>query len=771
MDHTPSVSVIIPVYNRTRYLGAAIESVLAQSCRDFEIIVVDDGSSSDIKAAIVAYADRVRYIRHPKNKGLSAARNTGIRNANGEYLAFLDDDDLFEPNKLAFQSALLRNNPSAGFVYSGYYSFLTTAPSERGLILPNERAFSPQEFLKAYYLHHDLVVSSFLIRSSCVGLTGLFDEKWEVNEDVDYWLRLGAKCAPIYSDYPSTMIRQHSERMSVDRPVILRSLINCLSSHLADNGALRQSLGPDGPRKLRELRRSLAWECAKQGEAKAAQNVFWELAGSGSSLTALYFKGLALSALYMPSVLSGTRKVVKKLFSKMRRSKVLMSRLSPLKTGQLGFIGGTTRRRDVCLIISSLLKRKNYLYGNVIGEYEKLFAACTGAEHAVSFGAGRMAFFAILKALDVKEGDEVIVPGYTCVVVPNAVKACGAIPVYADIEISTLNACADSIAKKITPRTKAICVAHTFASFADMRQILAVAEKHGLKVIEDCAHSLGARYGGKYPGTFGDAAFFTTEQSKLISTGKGGMAVTNDKALADKLKHLQAEAATPSLSETKRIMLQALFSHIFSSIKWYAGKALAQKLWQRTGFAILSTTKDEIEGNSHVPFVFEKLSNIQAVLGRSQLNALRENLSHRRMLGEEYIRIFRKYGYYIPAKTDALYEPIYIRFWLLINNRELFSQLLSETSFETGKWFASPVHPQDTTLRNINYQWGSCPVSEYAASCNINFPVNYNVDKKDLSRLERFMDSLPVQTHELFRIPAPQKTVSSQDPDGAAIKT
>ena len=120
----PTVSIIIPTYNREQLLGRAIKSVLAQTYQDFELIIVDDGSTDNTERLVKSFnSEKTRYIRHRKNKGPAAARNTGIRSAKGDYIAFQDSDDEWMPEKLEKQMrAFTTAPPEVGVVYTSYYS-------------------------------------------------------------------------------------------------------------------------------------------------------------------------------------------------------------------------------------------------------------------------------------------------------------------------------------------------------------------------------------------------------------------------------------------------------------------------------------------------------------------------------------------------------------------------------------------------------------------------------------------------------------------------
>lgn len=184
-DH-PHISVIIPTYNRASMLGRAIQSVLDQTYRDFELIVVNDCSSDNTEEVVMSFADeRIRYIRHPSNKGGSAARNTGISSSRGDYIALLDDDDEWLPNKLEMQVDLLDRLPEDyGVVYSGYRA------EQRGEILgeysPIYRGDVYHQMLKGCFIGSPTI----LIRKICFEKAGRFDETLPSCQDWDMWIRL-----------------------------------------------------------------------------------------------------------------------------------------------------------------------------------------------------------------------------------------------------------------------------------------------------------------------------------------------------------------------------------------------------------------------------------------------------------------------------------------------------------------------------------------------------------------------------------------------------
>lgn len=190
------VSVVIPTHNRARLLPEAIDSVLAQTYGNVEIIVVDDGSIDETPSALEPYRDRIVYLRQ-ENRGRSAARNAGIAVSSGEYLAFLDSDDVFLPDKLTTQVGFLVEHPDVDVVY-GHGYILTDRGIEGPLppaLLTPVTSDDPMVVLKRLLRRSLFPPHLALIRTSALDPNQLFDESLEVLEDWDFWLRLGLRGA------------------------------------------------------------------------------------------------------------------------------------------------------------------------------------------------------------------------------------------------------------------------------------------------------------------------------------------------------------------------------------------------------------------------------------------------------------------------------------------------------------------------------------------------------------------------------------------------
>jgi glycosyltransferase involved in cell wall biosynthesis len=213
------VSVVIPTYNYGHFLTETIESVLAQTYRNYEIIVVDDGSTDNTRDRLAPYMDRIRYV-FQDNQGLSAARNTGIREARGELIALLDSDDLWHPRKLEIQADYLAAHPEVGMVASDHLSSTDYPqpawPALSGLVGPRDGPACARDIT----LEHLVVRSHFgscsvVARAECFRTAGLFDTELRSVEDRDMWIRIASCRFPIVKlELPLWWYRMHPGSMS-----------------------------------------------------------------------------------------------------------------------------------------------------------------------------------------------------------------------------------------------------------------------------------------------------------------------------------------------------------------------------------------------------------------------------------------------------------------------------------------------------------------------------------------------------------------------------
>lgn len=183
--------------------------------------------------------------------------------------------------------------------------------------------------------------------------------------------------------------------------------------------------------------------------------------------------------------------------------------------------------------------------GTYHSRFEKTFAEKVGVAHAMALPSCTSGIHLALAALGIGPGDEVIVPEVTWIATAAPITYVGATPVFADVDATTWCLSAESLEAAITPRTKAVITVDLYGNMADYDAILAVAARHGLRVIEDSAEAAGATYKGRAAGSFGDAGVFSFHGSKTLTTGEGGMLVTNNRALFDRANYLRDHGRTP----------------------------------------------------------------------------------------------------------------------------------------------------------------------------------------------------------------------------------
>jgi glycosyltransferase involved in cell wall biosynthesis len=214
MDETssPKVSVIIPTYNRAHLIGESIQSVLDQTFQDFELIIVDDGSSDDTETVVKGFEDpRIRYI-YQENRGISGARNTGIRNAEGQYVAFLDSDDLWLPELLESEVPILDTNLDVGVVYAKAQAMDTDgnlASFTRG----NSQRYPDQTLKSALYGDFVAFITA-VVRRECFDRIGLFDEVLKGRVDWDIWVRIAKHYRFAYIDKVLAHFRAHARQFT-----------------------------------------------------------------------------------------------------------------------------------------------------------------------------------------------------------------------------------------------------------------------------------------------------------------------------------------------------------------------------------------------------------------------------------------------------------------------------------------------------------------------------------------------------------------------------
>ncbi|MPZ76519.1 MAG: glycosyltransferase [Deltaproteobacteria bacterium] len=235
----PQVSVIIPTHNRVGFLSTAIGSVLQQSFQNFEMLVVDDASTDETANLRERFPDtRIRWLRHDKPRGGAAARNTGIVHSRGEYIAFLDDDDEWFPEKLARQMEVMLNSaPEVAAVYTGYLVVDRASGKISGRMTPKLSGDLSQALLAANPIGG---TSCMLLKRSCLEQVGLFDESLPSFQDRDLWIRISRK---FHFDYvPDALLNYyvHGKKVWTNLEALERGLETMLRKY-GSSAAFRKS--------------------------------------------------------------------------------------------------------------------------------------------------------------------------------------------------------------------------------------------------------------------------------------------------------------------------------------------------------------------------------------------------------------------------------------------------------------------------------------------------------------------------------------------------
>ncbi len=360
----------------------------------------------------------------------------------------------------------------------------------------------------------------------------------------------------------------------------------------------------------------------------------------------------------------------------------------------------------------------------------------------IPFFKGRVALHAILEAAGVGPDDQVLLPGYTCVVVPNAILYRGAEPVYVDIDPVTCNLDAAKLeaGRGVTwdpGRTKALIVQHTYGLPAVMEPLREFAAAHGLPIIEDACHALGSTYRGVPVGRLGDAAFFSSQWSKPVTTGLGGWAQVNDPDLDAAVRETAARYLHPGALETFRLQSQYLaYRALYRPRLFWLLQGLYRALG-KVGLVIGSSTGAELDCREPTEYR-KRMGGLQVrTLRRLLADADRNADIRRRNVGIIETEL-RRHG--LPTATvPPGCAPVWLRYPLRVGNKHELLDAARTARIELGDWFLSPVHPNRTGWELASYRAGSCPVAERASLEIINLPTHTGLDPREIARIVAFV--------------------------------
>jgi len=360
----------------------------------------------------------------------------------------------------------------------------------------------------------------------------------------------------------------------------------------------------------------------------------------------------------------------------------------------------------------------------------------------LTFFRGRVALYAILKAMGIGKDDQVAIQAFTCLAVPEAVMANGARPVYIDIEASSFNMDPVDLAKKITPKTKAVVIQHTFGIPVNMDAIISLATKLNIPIIEDCCHALLCSYNGRRLGTFGVASFYSFEWGKPLVAGLGGSATVNNPELLLKIETDYKNYGMPGLMTKLKIQLQYLAFSIFykPSAYWFV-KDTFHKL---SSLGLLKSNYNPISDNNMSEDFSYKMPNFLKRRLIRKIKNIEKHAEHSRYVASEYKRRIKSRALSHPKEMPGS-EIIYVRYPLLTRNKEQLLRDARLANIEISDWYYTPVHPlKQEEWHLVGYRAGSCPNAESVSRQVVTLPTNEKVAKKDIDRIIEFLNTAKI---------------------------
>lgn len=338
--------------------------------------------------------------------------------------------------------------------------------------------------------------------------------------------------------------------------------------------------------------------------------------------------------------------------------------------------------KDLRDAFERVYNRSWYIEGVEDEAFEKAFAEYCDSKYCVGVGNGLDALFLSLKALGIKEGDEVIVPSNTYIATSLAVTYTGATPIFVEPDIRTFNIDPTKIEVAITNKTKAIMPVHLYGQACDMDQIMNIAKKYDLYVVEDCAQAHGAKYNGKVIGSFGDAAGFSFYPGKnLGALGDAGATVTNNEELAKKVRALGNYG-----SDYK-------YHHIY-------------------------------QGNN------SRLDELQAAFLAAKLPHLNKVNAERRKIAQKYLDGINNPEIILPFVPEYA-EPVWHILGIRCNRRDELEKFLNDAGISTNKHYPIPMHLQGC-YADLGFKKGDYPIAEEISETELSIPMYYGMTDEEV---------------------------------------
>lgn len=348
---------------------------------------------------------------------------------------------------------------------------------------------------------------------------------------------------------------------------------------------------------------------------------------------------------------------------------------------------------------------------------------------------GRVALYAALRSMDIKPGDEVIVPAFTCVVVPNAIMYLGAHPVYVDVSPDSLNTTLELIKQKVTSKTKCILIQNTFGLSSEVDEIVAFAKEKNIPTIEDCTHGFGGTYNGQPNGTRSDFAFYSSQWNKPFSTGVGGILLVNNRNYLERLQKVNEERVSPSLKSKVMLWLLIVFNKLFITDRTYWILVKFYRFLSKSGLVVGSSSGDELNSPKMPENFFMSGCNVQFKEGVRALRRLMAVMELRKRNAVIYTDFLKSNGkYYVSESYQE--DHSFLKYPFLVKDRELMLKKAEAATIRLGEWFESQIHPVREGFEKWELDPDQYPVSKYKSSHILNLPT----DTKNINKIIRFLE-------------------------------
>ncbi|MDO8512243.1 MAG: DegT/DnrJ/EryC1/StrS family aminotransferase [bacterium] len=385
--------------------------------------------------------------------------------------------------------------------------------------------------------------------------------------------------------------------------------------------------------------------------------------------------------------------------------------------------------KDALLALKQLFLPWRWRKGTANQRLVAKLQAILGRKEIYTVNSARWGLYLLLQNLRLEKDTEVLLQAFTCVSVPGPVLWNNLKPVYVDILERELTMDPLDLERKITAKSRVIIVQHTFGIPARMDEIMTIAKKHNLIVIEDCAHTLGGKHRDKLLGTIGDASIFSFGRDKAISSVFGGAIMVNNQKVFTSIKSAVAELPLSKNGWVlQQLMHPILFELIIKPLYFTAQIGKIKLVFaQKVGLLSKAIASHEKSGGKPA-FECAKLSNALAELACFQLSRLEAFNARRREIVEIYNKELHQSGF---DGQSLLRYPIFVD-----EPRKLLLAARKEKIL-LGDWY-EVIAPKDTDLKAVQYVAGSCPVAESVAKREINLPTYYTLKNSDLKKIVEF---------------------------------